>query len=164
MSIHLKKIGMRNIKTALSVFFCIFVYNFLEGRDAFYACVAAVMCMQSTLENTKKVGMERILGTLIGGIMGIIFLFFDKILLLEQYTFLLVSIGIIPLIYICTLFNRGGAVPITCIVFISILFYHRDSSNSYIYAINRIIDTGFGIAVAMLINKYIDKPGLRKKQ
>lgn len=156
--INIKKIGMRNIKTSLSVFSCMIIYILIGNRDPFYACIACVMCMQSTLDNTKRVALDRMIGTFIGGIAGIIILSFEKSFFLDKYTYILISIGIIPLIYICNLVNRGSSVPISCVVFITILLYHRESNNPYIYAINRVIDTGVGIIITMLINRYIKRP------
>ncbi|WDC83192.1 aromatic acid exporter family protein [Caloramator sp. mosi_1] len=43
-------IGLRNLKTALSVFLSIIISNLLKLDYPFYAAIAALVCMQSTLE------------------------------------------------------------------------------------------------------------------
>ena len=66
------KIGMRNIKTAISVFLCITLFNLFKRDNAFYACIAAVICMKDTYENSLSIGINRLLGTFLGGLFGII--------------------------------------------------------------------------------------------
>lgn len=161
MSLPVPRIGMRNIKTAISVFCCLLLYTIIGREDPFFACVAALICIQSSIENSKKAAIDRMLGTFIGGGFGILFLFIDKSLFQEKLSYILISIGIIPLIYICTLIGKGSASPISCIVFISIMLFYREAGNSYIYAINRVIDTGIGIVIAIIINKYVQKPKLK---
>ena len=69
---NIPKIGMRNIKTAFSVFICIALFNLFKRDNAFYACIAAVICMKDTYENSLSIGINRLLGTFLGGLLGII--------------------------------------------------------------------------------------------
>ena len=71
------KIGMRLIKTALAVFLCFIIYRIRGEGIPFYSAIAAVLCMQREIEDSKEKGKNRMLATLIGGIagMGILYLF-----------------------------------------------------------------------------------------
>ena len=116
------------------------------------------MCMQSTIKNTKKVGMDRMIGTIIGGLLGFIFLYIDFVFLSGRYNFILIPVGIIIDIYICNLLNKGSSSPISCIVMTSIIFYNGGWDEVYLYTFDRIIETGVGIVIAMIVNIYLRNP------
>ena len=101
---RLPGIGLRIIKSSIAVLLCFGVY-FLRGQRGvpFYSAIAAILCMQPYVANSLKVGVNRIIGTLIGGAAGI------PVLLLElrffpgegnPFKYVLVSLVLIPLIYI----------------------------------------------------------------
>ena len=51
----LPKIGARNLKTALAVTLCIGFFELIHRQYPFYACIAAVICMKDTVENSYKI-------------------------------------------------------------------------------------------------------------
>jgi uncharacterized membrane protein YgaE (UPF0421/DUF939 family) len=147
------KIGMRNIKTAIATATCALVYFFLDRSPAF-ACIGAIFGMGSDLEMSKQHGGNRLFGTIIGGLLGIllfrIYLIFQpeggRSLLLIPLTF----IGTVLLILLCQIFWVGGIQPggvVLCII----LF--NTPVDSYIsYALNRMLDTGVGVVTALAVN------------
>lgn len=179
MKTNLPKIGMRNIKTALSVLACLllyrglalfigalpsdgnaiyrFFYQLLSHSHVLYACVGAIISMQSTVDSSLQQGRIRLLGTVIGGAMGILFLYFDRLLWNGVLTLAFAPLGIVLLIYLCNLISMRDSVSIACVVFLIILL---DLSNTipYVYAISRILDTAIGIVIAVAINLLIDRP------
>lgn len=78
------KIGMRNIKTALSVFICL-CFEAINQDKALFACMAAVMCVQNTIEDSMKIGISRIIGTIIGGLSGALILYIVNTFLMTGY-------------------------------------------------------------------------------
>ena len=66
------KIGLRNIKSAISVFICLVLLK----DNHFYASIAAIICLQTTVANSIKVGKNRAIGTILGGLWGLIVLYF----------------------------------------------------------------------------------------
>ena len=65
------KVGLRNIKTALAAALCALVYYFLDRSPAF-ACIGAIFGMGSDMEDSRKNGGNRLFGTLIGGLLGMV--------------------------------------------------------------------------------------------
>lgn len=152
--LKLPKIGGRIQKTALAVFICIIVSHLLGGKSPFYACIAAVICMQNSHENTIKMGTNRMIGTIIGGIAGIFatFIFFKY----NNYYFdaAIISLLCVVVIYCCNLLNKPGSVTIACIVLLANTVLSKDEP-SYIYTIVRVLETFLGIIVATLVNRFI---------
>ena len=64
------RLGLRAIKTAIAVAICAFISMFFNHEDIFCACIASVICLEQTYEQTWDTGINRIIGTLIGGIVG----------------------------------------------------------------------------------------------
>lgn len=52
-------IGMRVIKTVISVYVC-FLISFVRNGIPFYSAIAAMFCMQSDYANSLKVGKSSI--------------------------------------------------------------------------------------------------------
>ncbi|MDT2191533.1 FUSC family protein [Paenibacillus larvae] len=69
----LPRIGMRNVKTAIAVLLCILILRLFQIESPFYACIAAVITMQNTVEDSYETGINRIIGTLIGAAIGLVF-------------------------------------------------------------------------------------------
>lgn len=71
-SVKIPGVGMRNVKTALAAAFCAFIYYFF-GRSPAFACIGAIFGMGSDMEDSRKNGGNRLFGTLIGGLLGMVF-------------------------------------------------------------------------------------------
>lgn len=152
------KIGMRNFKTSLSVFICLLVFDFINRDNAIFACIAAVICMQSTVVDSLERGISRIIGTIIGGIVGIIVLFVASKFLNQDLLIFIIPLGIMALIHICVTINAKQSVAICCVVYLSIMINKSHEGGYVLYTVNRVIDTSFGILIALAINKYLTMP------
>lgn len=153
---NLQTIGARNIKTSLSVFLCIIIFELLGRSSAFFACIAAMMCMQDTVENSYKMGKNRMLGTSIGAVVGLTLTAIFNLLDLQHFIIyaLLTAIGTTIAIYLCILFNCKGAVNSACIVVFAIMTSLK-GVGSYNYAFNRILDTFIGVIIGILVNRFV---------
>lgn len=160
-SMKLPGIGLRNIKTALGVFLCILLYGILQRPYAFFACISVVICLSNTMESSYQTGKERMISTAAGGLLGIPFLYF-KNSVMEWLSFqaveaVVVSLGIVLLIYLFNLLGLKGAIVNACVVFLSVVINLSDTQqlpSPFMYAVNRIIDNAAGIVVALAVNKY----------
>ncbi|MGL5244326.1 MAG: FUSC family protein [Sarcina sp.] len=164
-NLKLPKIGARNLKTALAVVLCVLLFKVSYRPYPFYACIAAVICMKDNVKSSVKIGKNRMVGTLIGGLVGLIITILAKYLYLQNFSALLTGLGIIITIYSCNLCNKKESVTIACIVLIAIMVNLKGTA-PFAYALNRILDTFVGIIIALLINKFIcnnEKLKLEKK-
>lgn len=148
-SVKIPGVGMRNVKTALAAAFCAFIYYFFDRSPAF-ACIGAIFGMGSDMEDSRKNGGNRLFGTLIGGLLGMVL--FRLYLFIEptgKYTLWLVPltfIGTVILIVLCQMFWVGGVQPGG--VVLCILLFNTPVATYISYALNRILDTTIGVLVA----------------
>ena len=73
------KIGMRMIKTSIAVAICLLIY-LLRGKQGVpvFSTIAAMICMQPYVENSKTVAFNRIIGTLTGAVMGLVVVYLTQ--------------------------------------------------------------------------------------
>ena len=153
--------GMRNIKTATAIFIDLLIFELLGFENAFYACIASVVCMQQTVEETVKAGKSRLIGTSIAAVIGLIVFYIGEYTSNSKIYLLLIPIGVVVLIQACVLLKCSSSASIGCVVFISILTSHRLYGDNSTYPFTRIIETFLGVIVATIVNKYISKKYLK---
>jgi len=149
------KIGLRMVKSVLAVFACFMIDIFRSGSVPFYSAIAAILCMQPDVSGSMKVALNRTVGTLIGGFYGMVAMLLFKHFNLYDNVFVrytVVSIAILPLMYLTVLLKKHKATYITCVVFLSVTISHGADASPYLFAINRIVDTLIGIFVSLGIN------------
>ena len=168
-------IGMRNVKTALAATICACIY-FLFDMNPTFACIGAIFGMGSDMGTSKLSGGNRFFGTLIGGLIGMaLFRLYITFVPDGRYTPLLLVmlfIGVIMLVVTSTGFHWAGAIQPGGVVLCIILF--NTPVETYMeYCVNRIIDTGIGVLVALAVNwlfprervvRWLEKYHMRKKQ
>jgi uncharacterized membrane protein YgaE (UPF0421/DUF939 family) len=152
------KIGMRNLKTSLSIFICLLVFEAINRDNSIFACIAALICVQNTIVDSKEIGISRIIGTVIGGLMGALTLFIVNTFLNEKVVIFIIPLGIMLLIHICVTINMKKAVVICCVVFLAVMISMNHEEGYLLYTYNRVLDTSIGIIIALLVNKYVKIP------
>lgn len=161
---NLPKPGLRILKSALAVFLC-FLTDALRGSGVpFYSAIAAILCMQPDVHGSFRVGLNRVVGTLAGGVYGMGTLCLLRTFLpaghgLLQYA--VISAALVPLMYLTVLLKKTSATYITCVVFLSVTVSHGLDLLPYAFALNRILDTLIGIFISLFINWL---PFLRNRQ
>jgi uncharacterized membrane protein YccC len=154
--------GMRTVKTAICVLICLLI-NFRMGTGlAIYSSIVAIVCMQSTIENTLTTSVNRIVGTAVGGAAGILVIWLAGVSAISNFYLAIIPVGIILTIYICNVIKMPGSSVICAIVYITVasapLMPSFDSADPYLPAFYRITDTLIGIATATLVNRFIAPP------
>ncbi|MEZ7821217.1 MAG: aromatic acid exporter family protein, partial [Patescibacteria group bacterium] len=137
-----KKIfGPRTIKTAVATTLSIYVAHLLGMNNPILAGISAVVSMTSSIFDSYKVSVNRILSTIIGAILAVIFQYFEFRSMISMF------LGIIFIINVCNYFKWQKSIPLSCIVFVVIMLYQPilpDDPNYYMYAFYRVTDTAVG--------------------
>lgn len=170
------------IRATIGVFICCLLYEFFDIGTGipFYAGIATVICLQSEIKSTVRVGLNRTIGTLLGGFtgMGILYLTHNYYILGQPILrYGLITLCIIPLMYIANIIRKvrvpigwdetslfpgtkvfidflkkSTLTNITCIAFLSVTITHGGDVSITEFATNRIMDTLIGVAVSFFIN------------
>ncbi|MEG1459435.1 MAG: aromatic acid exporter family protein [Acetivibrio sp.] len=145
------KVGLRNIKTAISATLCAIIYLII-GRNPTFACIGAVFGMDNSLPSSLKTGGNRLMGTVIGGLIGMgLFALLSRLPFPKISLLILLFLGIVILIYISQLLKFSGAIQAGAVVFYIVML--NTPEDRYIgYALNRILDTGVGVTISLIIN------------
>ena len=95
-------IGMRMVKSAAAVLICLLISMLVDREDMrIYSSIAALLCIQPYAEDTKRMAIQRTVGTAIGSVFGI------AVLLLEMSFqdfrgtlagYVLVAVMIVPVV------------------------------------------------------------------
>lgn len=147
---HRHRIGMRIIKTVVAVFLC-GVLGYLREASAFYSMIAAVVCIQNSAGKTIESSVNRMIGTLIGGVVGVLVVYtLDTlgILYIELVRYAVLALMLIPIIELCLAIKKPGCAAMACIVFLCVTVNHSIGDTPAIYSIERLFETLVGVALA----------------
>ena len=149
--------GLRIYKTVIAVVICAFL-GYITGIHPFYTIIAAILCMQSSTEESMKKGAIRLVGTAIGGVFALFILLLIDLTPLDPFSavyYLIISLCVLPLIYTNVLLGKQASSYITCVAFFSIVLSHFDTENHYLFALQRMLETAAGIVISVAVNRLI---------
>lgn len=149
----IRKVGMRTIKTVLAVSFTIFISEIFKLRSPFFAAIAAIIAMQTSVSESLGAGKDRMYGTILGAFIALLYT-----LVAPENPFF-IGIAIFIIIYICNLAGWEKSVSISTMVFLSIVLNYKEGSRLD-YAFFRTLDTLIGLIIGTLINYFIHPPSL----
>ncbi|WMI80874.1 HAD hydrolase family protein [Anaerotignum sp. MB30-C6] len=151
---YFPRIGMRMIKTAIAVAICFLISN-LTGGDGkpIFSAIAAIICMQPYVEHSVDVAFNRVIGTVIGAVFGLLAgtLMLEVPDKYEYLRYLVISLAIIPVLYTTVVLKKPGASALAGVVLLSITLTH-DSASPFMNAVNRSVETIVGILVSLGVN------------
>ena len=162
--VPLPRIGMRVIKTAVAVMvsYALFLPFGLTYREELggvlgqmgplYACIACIICTQSTLGQTFQQGISRLIGVIVGGALGTATLLLGTALENLWVKTLVLGAVCVAGVWICLLIKRPTACGMACILPCVILITGLTGATRYYYAAARIIETIVGLLIALGIN------------
>ncbi len=157
-------VGLRNFKTALAATLCALLY-FPFDRNPTFACIGAIFGMGRDLENSKLNGGNRLFGTIIGGFLGMgLYHIYAQIYPeggIHAPLFIFLFVGVIYLVLVCQTFVLPGAIQPAGVVLCIVLF--NTPVDMYVsYALNRMLDTGIGVIISILLNVILSRENIDK--
>ncbi|MGB4588706.1 MAG: aromatic acid exporter family protein [Clostridiaceae bacterium] len=144
-------IGMRTIKTAIVVIISYFLSTVIPNSLPFAMIYASVICVETSVVSSFKIGYNRVLGTILGGIIGLMVAY------IPWYKGLTMALGIIVTILVCNYLNikKTTGIAITLVI---IILLGSDEFTPGVYAFQRTFDTILGIVIATIVNTLIYPP------
>lgn len=147
---HRRHVGMRIIKTVVAVFVC-GVLASVRHQSGFYSMIAAVVCVQNSAGKTIESSVNRMTGTLIGGVAGVVVVYLldlAGILYIELARYAVLALMLIPIIELCLAIKKPGCAAMACIVFLCVTVNHSVGDTPASYSIRRLVETLIGVALA----------------
>lgn len=144
-------IGPRIWKTGLAVIISSWFGQILAPDWTFAAVVAAIISVQPTIGVSIEKGVDRILGTLVGAVVGSIFY------VLIGDDLVTMGLAVVITIMICIRFQWQNAIVLACLM-VTLIMMGRAGDNFLLYAGNRILLTLLGVLTGFLINVGIFPP------
>jgi len=139
-------IGLRTIKTALAVSISIFLSQLLNLEYPYFVAMTAIISMDRTARLSIDMGRNRVIGTLIGALIGILFATID------QGNPWLAGIGILMIILISNKLNLPGSITVGSFVFVAIMVHISSDVSPFFYGLHRTLDSLFGALIAFVVN------------
>lgn len=145
---HRRRVGMRIIKTVIAVFLC-GVFAYIRQESALYSMFAALFCVQNSTGKTIESSVNRMIGTLIGGVAGIFVVHGMNglgLLYVDLLRYLLLSLLLIPIIKFSLWINKRDAAGMACMVLMCLVV--DPGTKPIIDSTERVFETMVGAALA----------------
>jgi uncharacterized membrane protein YgaE (UPF0421/DUF939 family) len=143
------------LRVGIAAGLCMLISNLLKLKFPFFVILPAVMPISTFFGETIKFGINRIIGTFIGALVGVLFAY------IQTQNMLLTGLGVMFIIYVCDYLKWDSTTSIACLVFASIMVGVKGPS-ALIYSVHRLLDTFIGIAVTTIVNNYVFNPDMSK--
>lgn len=138
----LSQTGIKSIKIALAVIMSLFVGNLFRLDSPYLLAITAIIGIQATVYDAVANARERVIGTSIGVIVGLI------VITLLPNDFLVISIGLFLIIYACNILNLKNSIIQASVIYLSIMLFPSPNNN----AISITISTTSGVIVSIIVN------------
>ena len=143
-------IGLRTVKTGMAVMLALLLDSLRPSALPMFAAIGAIVVMSRTLSDAITAAATQLAGIACGAVAGCLFS-----LLFPNNHYIAIGLGLILLIPICQPLRIGFAVPLTCIVFVSVCLYDPSSGTPVAYGVSRFLDTSIGLATGFVINAVV---------
>jgi len=139
-------IGLRTFKTALAVTISIFLSQLLKLEFPYFVAMTAIISMDRTARLSINMGCNRVIGTFLGTLIGILFANIDK------GNPILAGFRILLIILISNYLKLPGSITVGSFVYVSIMVHIPTNITPLFYGLHRTFDSLFGALIAFVIN------------
>jgi len=158
---HFPHLGGRIVKTSIAVFICLIVCwlrGFRGITMSAEAAITAIICMQPFIRDSREYAVDRLAGTLIGSVWGLLFLLLMEIFPVlgtnRVVLYILMAVGVLITLYSAVVIRLPDTSSLAAIVFICIVIAFPDIEEPLVQAGNRIVDVLVGTGAAILVNVF----------
>ena len=123
----------------------------LEVIQKMTACIACLLCCQDNTKISYKAGVNRLIITAIGGMIGILVIFLDNLIGNQWIMVGLIALGILLTLFLC----KAAKVPyinarIGGVTFVLVTCTLTGSARVW-YGVFRLVSTFYGVLVVLLV-------------
>lgn len=159
------KLGMRTLKTGLSVFLVLLIFHLFGWEGLQIGTLTAVFSLRESFDRSVHFGFSRIIGNSVGGFLSLLFFLINQFFH-NQFWVTLVFVPIFTMLGIMinvSINNKSGIIGATAALLIITLSIPAGDTILYVFA--RVFETFCGVFVAILVNSDVDllRKMLKKK-
>ena len=150
------KLGMRTLKTGLSVFLVLLIFHLFGWEGLQIGTLTAVFCLRESFDRSVHFGFSRIIGNSVGGFLSLLFFLINQFFH-NQFWVTLVFVPIFTMLGIMinvSINNKSGIIGATAALLIITLSIPAGDTILYVFA--RVFETFCGVFVAILVNSDVD--------
>ncbi|MDO5027632.1 MAG: aromatic acid exporter family protein [Bacillota bacterium] len=150
-----KFFGLRTLKTALATALALYIAMAFDLRMPVMAGLAAIVTIQSSITNSFRASIDRLISTLVGLLIGSFFNFINFL------GFFPLILAIVLVINICNYFKWKDSISLAVMISMMIMVYTPtapDFMPYWLYGIHRFFDTFVGLLIGFLVNYFILRP------
>lgn len=153
---HQFHVGMRTLKTSLSVVLVVFISTF-TSIDPQIAALSSVFSQRANIGSSFNFGLRRTIAIICGAFASLIYIFLHK-QLPDNFIIspLLAGLGILITIQTCLAIKNPQGVIGASATFLVIIF-NIPEENQYAYALLRVLDTFIGAIVAVGVEYFLPR-------
>lgn len=152
------RIGMRIVKSAAAVALCIVIYELLGYNGLpFFLIIAALQSMQPYQRDVKEIVVHNVFGTLAGAGCALLIMLLQHAVIGDPHgrfiwDCIFVTLGIALALYASVVLGHGDSAYFTAVVYLCIVMVHLENQNSFLYVLQRLVETLIGIGIGVAIN------------
>lgn len=132
----------------------------------FFAAIAATYALHKDTKSSLTQAKIRSVGSVVGGYFGMLIILISDYFLINVFnlyetnfilytliTYIVVALGLIPLIWLTVVMKQKTATFITCLTYFSVTISIRNGGLPvFLFATNRVLSTLVGVGIALLVN------------
>lgn len=162
--------GLRIIKTGIAVFICLITLYWFNHFEPIHAAIACVLMMKSTVEESTQSGVQRTIGTILGGIVSLILINILRYFDIPHESMIkpiVMTLGVVVVLIVSKAAHAASYISsmAAVVLLITMISHASVDDNTLVYVVNRVLETIYGIGIALLVNKYVNfsiKPTIKK--
>lgn len=153
----LPPLGHRILKTAVAVYICLIIYMLRGYKGAvIQSCIAAIVCMQPYVSDSKSYAFERVLGIVIGSAWGFAYLLFMYLIPVSPermvIAYAVMALFVMLSIYSTVIIKKTSTASLVAIIYLGIVISYPYVEEPFAQVADNVLDTMIGIIVAIIVN------------
>lgn len=150
------KLGMRTLKTGLSVFLVLLLFHLFSWEGLQIGTLTAVFSLRESLDKSVHFGFSRIVGNSVGGFLSLLFFLINQFFHNEFWVtlFFVPVLTMLGIMINVSINNKAGIIGGTSALLIITLSIPAGDTILYVFA--RVFETFCGVFVAILVNSDVD--------
>lgn len=160
---QLPRIGGRVCKTGVAVAASLAICRAMSIPEPVFAGVAAVICIQPTVLQSYRKGIQRLQSTVVGALVGLGMISLIGLSPAPYIRPLAAGIAVIIALWLCLALHWQDAVVLAAATVVVIMIHGEMGGNLLVYAAERTVVTAVGVIVASLVNAFVIWPGVEDR-